>query len=116
MMWGFLAILIQLTGQPIVGATKYEREVLRCSACQSDIRWRCRKESEGREVHGVGGCKRDSAGEIRVECCLHRLARMEKWYVRGAVGESVQFERCEAVADRALPVYLEMRRLGAQGR
>jgi hypothetical protein len=31
---GSPAILIQLTGQPIVGATKYEQEVLRCSACQ----------------------------------------------------------------------------------
>jgi transposase len=27
------AIFIQLTGQPLVGATRYEQEVLRCSAC-----------------------------------------------------------------------------------
>src|SRR5262249_25196028 len=28
------AIFIQLTGQPLVGATRYEQEMLRCSACQ----------------------------------------------------------------------------------
>src|SRR5882672_2872869 len=28
------AIFIRLTGQPLVGATRYEQEVLRCSACQ----------------------------------------------------------------------------------
>ena len=28
------SIFIQLTGQPLVGATRYEQEVLRCSACQ----------------------------------------------------------------------------------
>jgi hypothetical protein len=27
-------IFIQLTGQPLVGATRYEQEVLRCSTCQ----------------------------------------------------------------------------------
>src|SRR5262245_55064808 len=27
------AIFIQLTGQPLVGATRYEQEILRCSAC-----------------------------------------------------------------------------------
>ena len=29
------AILIRLEGQPIVGATRYEQEVLRCSCCQT---------------------------------------------------------------------------------
>jgi len=29
--------------------------------------------------------------------------------------ESVQFERCEAVADAALPVFLYLRRMAADG-
>jgi hypothetical protein len=32
------AIFIRLIGQPLVGATRYEQEVLRCSACQERFR------------------------------------------------------------------------------
>ncbi|MCW5971668.1 MAG: transposase [Blastocatellales bacterium] len=107
------AILIQLTGQPIVGATKYEREVLRCSACQERY--------TAALPEGVKEEKYTASADVAIALAkygagmpFHRLARMQAVY--GApLGESVQFERCEAVADRALPVYLEMRRLGAQG-
>lgn len=107
------AILIQLTGQPMVGATKYEREVLRCSACQQ--RYTAPLPEEVKEE------KYTPSADVAIALAkygagmpFHRLARMQAVY-GVPLAESVQFERCEAVADRALPVYLEMRKLGAQG-
>jgi hypothetical protein len=36
--------LLQFTGQPLITATKYEREALRCAKCQRVTSRRCRKE------------------------------------------------------------------------
>jgi hypothetical protein len=44
----------------------------------------------------------------------YRLSRLQESF--GApLPESIQFERCEAVADAALPVFLYLRRLAADG-
>jgi hypothetical protein len=44
----------------------------------------------------------------------YRLARLQESF--GApLPESIQFERCEAVADAALPIFLHLRRLAADG-
>ena len=44
----------------------------------------------------------------------YRLARLQESF-GVPLPESIQFERCEAVADAALPVFLYLRRLAADG-
>lgn len=110
---GSPAVLIRLQGQPLVGATKYEQEVLRCSACQ--------QRDTAPLPEGVKAEKYAPSADVAMVLAkysaglpFYRLAR-----VQAAFGvplpESVQFERCQAVADSVLPVYLHLRRLAAQG-
>ena len=105
--------MIQLEGQPIVGATRYEQKVLRCSACQH--------RDTARLPEGVKAEKHTPSADVAIVLAkyaaglpFYRLAR-----VQAAFGvplpESVQFERCQAVADSLLPVYLQLRELAAQG-
>jgi hypothetical protein len=92
-------IFIQLTGQPVVGATRYEQEVLRCSVCQERF--------TAPLPAGISPEKYDATCDVSIAIArygaglpLHRLARMQETF--GALlPESVQFERCEAVADAA---------------
>lgn len=107
------AIFIQLTGQPLVGATKYEQEVLRCSACQERL--------TAPLPAGVAPQKYDPTCDVSLALAKYgaglphyRLARLQQSY-GVPLPESVQFERCEAVADAALPVFLYLRRLAADG-
>jgi transposase len=107
------SIFIQLTGQPLVGATKYEQEVLRCSACQERF--------TAPLPPGVVPQKYDATCDVSLALAkygaglpLYRLARLQDSY-GVPLPESVQFERCEAVADAALPVFLYLRRLAADG-
>jgi transposase len=106
-------IFIRLTGQPLVGATRYEQEVLRCSACQERF--------TAPLPAGVAPEKYDATCDVALVLAKYgaglpwqRLARMQE-----ACGvplpESVQFERCEAVADTVLPIFLYLQRLAAQG-
>ena len=88
------AIFIRLTGQPLVGATRYEQEVLRCSACQERFtaplpaRVRPEKYDETCDVslalakYGVG-------------LPWYRLSRLQESF-GVPLPESIQFERCEA--------------------
>lgn len=106
-------IFIQLTGQPLVGATRYEQEVLRCSACQERF--------TAPLPEGSAPEKYDATCDVSLAVAKygaglpwHRLARMQE--VFGVpLPEAVQFERCEAVADAALPVFLYLQRLAADG-
>ena len=107
------AIFIQLTGQPVVGATRYEQEVLRCSACQE--RFTAPLPAD------VAPEKYDPTCDVSLAIAKygaglpsHRLARMQEMF-GVPLPESVQFERCEAVADAALPVFLHLQRLAADG-
>lgn len=107
------AIFIQLTGQPLVGATRYEQEVLRCSACQERFTAPLPQE--------VAPEKYDASCDVSLALAkygaglpLYRIARLQESY-GVPLAESVQFERCEAVADAALPVFLYLRRLAADG-
>lgn len=107
------AIFIQLTGQPLVGATRYEQEVLRCSACQERL--------TAPLPAGVAPQKYDPTCDVSLALAKYgaglphyRLARLQESY-GVPLAESVQFERCEAVADAALPVFLHLRRLAANG-
>lgn len=106
-------IFIRFTGQPFVGATLYEREVLRCSACQERV--------AAPLPEGVGSERYDATADVAITLArygagmpFHRLARLQE-SCGVPLCESVQFERCETVADAALPVFLKMRELAANG-
>jgi transposase len=108
------ALFIQLTGQPLVGATKYEQEVLRCSACQE--RFTAPLPEEVRPEKYDATCDVSLAlAKYGAGLPHYRIARLQESY-GVPLPESVQFERCEAVADAALPVFLYLRRLAADGR
>ncbi|HEY6403872.1 MAG TPA: transposase [Blastocatellia bacterium] len=107
------AIFIQLTGQPLVGATRYEQEVVRCSACLERF--------TAPMPAGVTPEKYDATCDVSLAIAKYgaslpwyRLARMQESF-GVPMPESVQFERCEAVADAALPVFLYLRRMAADG-
>ncbi len=105
---------IYLTGQPIVGATRYEREVLRCTGCETYFR--------AELPEGVGEGKYDPTADVAIALLkygggmpFYRQARLQE-ACGVPIAESVQFERCEALAEVLLPVYKLLRRLGADGR
>ena len=107
------AIFIQLTGQPLVGATRYEQEVVRCSACQERF--------TAPLPAGVAPEKYDPTCDVSLAIAKYgaglpwyRLARMQEAF-GVPMPESVQFERCEAVANAALPVFLRLREMAANG-
>ena len=106
------AILIRLTGQPLVGATRFEQEVLRCSACQTRF--------TAPLPEGVPPEKYDATADVAIALAkyqaglpFHRLARVQESF-GVPLPESVQFARCEAVANAVLPVFLHLRKLAAQ--
>jgi transposase len=106
------AIFIRLTGQPLVGATRYEQQVLRCSACQQ--RYMAPLPA------GVPAEKYDATADVAIVLAkyaaglpFHRLAQMQQ-SCGVPLPESVQWERCEAVADALLPVYLRLRTQASQ--
>lgn len=105
---------IHLTGQPIVAATKYEREVLRCSHCQDYFRAELPAD--------VAEGKYDPTADVAIVQAkygagipFYRLARLQE-SCGVPLPESVQFERCEAVAEAALPVYKHLLALAADGK
>jgi hypothetical protein len=107
------AIFIRLTGQPLVGAERYEQEVLRCSACQERF--------TAPLPAGVKPEKYDETCDVSLALAKYgaglpwyRLARLQESF-GVPLPESIQFERCEAVADAALPIFLYLRRLAADG-
>ena len=108
-------IKLYLTGRPCVEATKYERSVLRCSGCDQRI--------SASLPEGVPEDEKfDPTADVTIALLkygagmpFYRQARLQE-----ACGvplpESVQFERCEEVANAALPVYLHLRKLAADGK
>lgn len=107
------AILIRLEGQPLVGATRFEQAVLRCSACQERFTARL-PEAVPAQKYAASADVAIAVAKYSAGLPFHRLAKMQT-----ACGvplpASVQFARCEAVADAVLPVYLHLRALAAQG-
>lgn len=107
------AILLQLTGQPLVGATRYEQQVLRCSACQTRY--------TASLPAGVKPEKFDPTADVAIALAKYGAGlpfyRLARWQESCGVplAESVQFERCEAVADVVLPVFVHLERLAADG-
>lgn len=106
-------MLLQFTGQPLITATKYEREVLRCSACLEQY--------VARLPVGVSGERFDATADATI--ALMRYGGGMPWYRQSGLqtmcgtplSESQMWERCEATADAALGIFLLMKRLGADG-
>jgi transposase len=106
------AVFLRFTGQPLIGATRYEPTVLRCSSCQQRF--------TAPLPEGVPAERYDTTADVAIVMAkyaaglpFHRLARLQQsWGV--PLPESVQWERCEAVADALLPIYLRLRLLAAQ--
>jgi transposase len=107
------SIFIRLQGHPIVGATRYEQQVLRCSACQERF--------TASLPESVSPVKYDPSADVAIALAkygagipCYRLEQMQE-----ACGvplpESVQFERSEAVANALLPVFLQLNDLAACG-
>jgi transposase len=107
------AIFIRLTGQPLVGATRYEQEVLRCSACQE--RFTAQLPADVKPEKYDETCDVSLAlAKYGAGLPWYRLARLQESF-GVPLPKSIQFERCEAVADAVLPVFLYLRRLAADG-
>jgi len=106
------AIFIRLIGQPVVGATRYQQQVLRCSACQQRY--------TAPLPDGVNAQKYDPTADVAIALTkygaglpFHRLAGLQASF-GVPLASSVLFERCEAVADALLPIFLHLRGLAAQ--
>jgi transposase len=105
--------LIQFTGRPLIEATKYRREVLRC--------WDCQTRYEAPLPEGVTEEKYDATCDATI--ALMKYAGGLPWYRQARLQEScgvpmpesVAWERCEAVADAGLSVFLLLKRLAGDG-
>ena len=106
------AVFLRFTGQPLVAATRYEQAVLRCSSCQQRF--------TAPLPDGVPAEKYDATADVAMVMAkyaaglpFHRLACLQQsWGV--PLPASVQWERCEVVADALLPVYRHLRQQAAQ--
>jgi transposase len=101
------AIFIRLSGQPLVGATGYEQQVLRCSTCQ--------QRDTAPLPAGVPAEKYDATADVAIVMAkyaaglpFYRLAQRQE--ADGVpLSPSVPWERAEALADALLPVSLYRR-------
>ena len=107
------SVFIRLTGQPLVGATRFEQQVLRCSACQARF--------TARLPDSVPPEKYDPTADVAIAMAkyaaglpFYRLARVQASF-GVPLPESVQWERVEALANVVHPVFLHLERLAAQG-
>jgi hypothetical protein len=106
-------LFIQFSGQPILAGTIFEREVLRCSACQERY--------VASLPEGVSEKRYEASADVAIvlakygaQLPFYRLAQMQE-SCGVPVSESVMFERSEQVADRVLPVYLALKQEAANG-
>jgi transposase len=105
--------LMQFTGQPLITATRYEREALRCAKCQQRYVAPLPK--------GVKEERYDATCDATIALMRyggglpwHRQAGLQA--MGGApLAEATMWERCEATADAAMRVFLHLMRLAAGG-
>jgi hypothetical protein len=105
--------LLQFTGVPLIQATNYERQVLRCAKCQD--RYEASLPEGIADERYTPGC--DATLALMKYGAALPWNRQAWLQVMGGVpiSESTMWERCEATADAALGVYLHLERLGANG-
>src|SRR5262249_55806472 len=108
-------VKIYLTGQPLISATKYERPVLRCSDCfkryVADLPEGVKEDEKFDETADVAIALYKYSGGLP----FYRQARMQE-SCGVPLPESVQFERCEAVANAGFPIYRHLVELSADGK
>jgi transposase len=105
--------LMQFTGQPLITATKYEREALRCA--------KCLQRYVAPLPEGVVDERYDATCDATIALMRyggglpwHRQAGLQA--MGGApLGEATMWERCEATADAAMGIFLSLMRLAAGG-
>lgn len=105
------SIFIKMTGQPIVSATRFERQVVRCSACQQRFR--------APLPEGVTEAKWDPSADVALVLAKYAMglpwARLQR--IQTDLGiplpASTQWERCETVADRLQPISRLLQQLAA---
>src|SRR5215475_15892352 len=105
--------LIQFTGQPLITATNYQREALRCAKCQ--------KRYVAPLPEGVVNERYDATCDATI--ALMRYGGGLPWHRQSGLqamggaplGEATMWERCEATADAAMRVLLRLMRLAAGG-
>lgn len=105
--------LLQFVGNPLITATNYEREVLRCAKCQdryvAPLPEGVKEERYDATCDATIAVMRYSGG-----LPWHRQAELQA--MSGVpLAESTMWERCEATADAALGVYLQLMRQAADG-
>jgi hypothetical protein len=105
--------LLQFTGQPLITATNYEREVSRCAKCQERY--------EAPLPDGVKEERYDASCDATI--ALMRYGGGLPWYRQAGLqamggvplSQATMWERCEATADASLGVFQLLMRLSADG-
>jgi hypothetical protein len=106
-------VLLQFTGQPLIAATQFEREVLRC--------WSCQERYTAPLPEGVKEERYDATADATI--ALMKYGAGLPFYRQSGVqamcgvplGEATMWERCESVADAGLGVFLLLRQMAAGG-
>lgn len=106
-------IFMQFTGQPLISATNFEQEVLRCAKCQQRI---------------VAPLPAEVTVDRYDATCDATIALMKygggmPWHRQSGLqsmfgvplSQATMWERCESTADAGLGVFLLLQRLGADG-
>jgi transposase len=104
---------MQFVGRPMIEATRYEREVLRCAICL--------EQHVAPLPEGIAEERYDATCDATI--ALMKYGAGLPWYRQARMlegggiplSESVRWERCEAVADACLPVFLLLERLSSDG-
>jgi hypothetical protein len=106
-------VFIRFTGSPLISATIYSTQKLRCGLCGETF--------EAPLPEGVKAEKWDETADTTIALARYGYGfpfyRLEKFQkdVGVPVADSVAFERAENVADSAFPVYKHIVSIGAQG-
>lgn len=105
------AIFLRFTGQPVIGATRFDQQVLRCSACLTRY--------TARLPESVPPEKWDASADVAIAmwkygCGLpfYRLSRAQAAFGI-PLADSVQWERCVEVARSVRPVNDLLERMAA---
>ena len=105
---------IQFTGQPVISATHYLQEIVRCLLCE--------KEYEAPLPEGVKPQKFDETADAAI--AINKYVQASPFYRMSGLqqmcqiplSESTLFSRCEVVAESLLPIYKQMERAAANAK
>ena len=107
-------MLLQFVGRPLIEATKYEREVLRCSLCLEQY--------VAPLPETVAEERFDATADATIALMKYGagLPFYRQAGIQGMCGvplsESTMWERCESVADAGLGLFLALQRMAAGGK